>query len=134
MPCDIILVIDVSGSMDDEAPVPTTDPLEKKNRRNGLSILDLTKHAARTIIASLNENDRLGVISFSDNAEIVQQLVPMTSENKMDAWDRINKLKAGGWTNLWHGIREAITLIDGTQRPGSASAIMVLTDGQPNMM
>ena len=131
-PCDIVLVIDVSGSMGEDAPIPTEDPKERK--RNGLTILDLTKHAARTIIGSLNENDRLGVITFSDRAEVILNLTPMTARNKEMAWERVDKLKPQDLTNLWHGIRDAIEMLEGKHRQESVTAIMVLTDGQPNTM
>lgn len=62
--CDIVLVIDVSSSMGNEAPVPG-DTTEK----TGLTILDLTKHAARTIVATLNESDFLGIVTFGSDAK-----------------------------------------------------------------
>lgn len=68
VPCDIVLVIDVSGSMSSEAPVPG-NPGEVKERY-GLSVLDLTKHAANTILETLNENDRLGIVTFASDVQV----------------------------------------------------------------
>jgi len=68
VPCDIVLVIDISGSMGVDAPVPTK-PGEVEER-NGLSVLDLVKHASLTIVESLNENDRLGIVTFSSSAKV----------------------------------------------------------------
>lgn len=132
VPCDIVLVIDVSGSMGCEAPVPAASPSERE--KNGLSVLDLVKHAARTIIETLDHNDRLGIVTFSTVAKVVQQLLPMTPKNKKNTWGRVEKLEVESMTNLWHGILEGIKLFEGDQRSNSAAAIMILTDGMPNHM
>lgn len=104
VPCDIVLVIDVSGSMSAEAPAPSSDPSTRE--RNGLTVLDLTKHAARTILETLDSRDRLGLVTFSTEAKVVQRLVPMTKENKSEVLDKIAALKVDSMTNLWHGILE----------------------------
>jgi Mg-chelatase subunit ChlD len=130
--CDIVLVIDISGSMGCEAPVPSNSPSERE--KNGLSVLDLVKHAARTIIESLNENDRLGLVTFSTDARVVQNLLPMTKKNKEGTWERVEKLQVESMTNLWHGILKGIKLFDDDERTNTAAAVMILTDGMPNHM
>ena len=70
VPCDIVLVIDISSSMSSPAPPPPTADDDEKPEETGLSVLDLTKHAARTIIQTLNEKDRLAVVTFSNFAEV----------------------------------------------------------------
>lgn len=50
-PVDLCCVIDVSGSMDDNAAVPSEQ--DKPLEQTGLSVMDVTKHAMKTIIASL---------------------------------------------------------------------------------
>jgi hypothetical protein len=65
VPCDIVLVIDVSGSMQANAPVPG-----EAGEQTGLSVLDLTKHAARTILETLGPQDRLGIVRFASDARV----------------------------------------------------------------
>ncbi|KAI1325817.1 hypothetical protein F5Y16DRAFT_422499 [Xylariaceae sp. FL0255] len=50
IPCDVVLVIDVSGSMNDAAPSPPTGP-DQELENTGLSILDLVKHSVRSILS-----------------------------------------------------------------------------------
>jgi Mg-chelatase subunit ChlD len=116
--------------MNDEAPVPTQDPTEKE--RNGLTVLDLTKHAALTTLESLDDNDCLGIVTFSDEGKIIQTLLPMTARNKGAARRHIEGLRPGGNTNLWHGILKGMDLFKNLQNLKGVPAIMVLTDGVPN--
>ncbi len=124
VPCDIVLVIDVSESLDSEAPVPGKE-------RDKYTILGLAKHAARVALEDLDDNDRFGLVIFSHFAKIEQELVYMTRKGKKKALKRIDQLCANGSTNLWDGIGTGIKLLNG-QSPNRASGIMVLTDGQPN--
>lgn len=129
VPCDIVLVIDVSGSMAGAAPVPG----EETNESTGLSILDLTKHAARTIIETMNEGDRLGIVTFASKANVVQPLLSMTNENKERSRENVTSMRPIDATNLWHGLLEGIKLFQNVES-SNVPAIMVLTDGMPNHM
>jgi hypothetical protein len=86
-PCDICCVVDTSGSMADRAEIQND-----KNEQYGLSQLDLVKHALKTIINSLQIQDRLSVVSFSDNAEILFQLTSMDDKGKSNALAAVEKL------------------------------------------
>ncbi|KAJ9643331.1 hypothetical protein H2204_002227 [Knufia peltigerae] len=131
--CDIVLVIDVSGSMNEAAPQPDVkDPFESEAA--GLSILDLTKHAARTVLQTLTENDRLAIVTFSHSATIVQNLIPMTREHKRETVKRVTSIRCGGSTNLWAGIRTGLNLFEKTNHVGNFQGLYVLTDGMPNHM
>ncbi|KAL6875263.1 hint domain-containing protein [Trichoderma novae-zelandiae] len=128
--CDIVLVIDVSGSMGAAAPVPG-----EGGEETGLSVLDLTKHAAFTIIETMDERDRLGIVTFETESRVVQWLEPMTDSNKEQARKRVKALKPLKSTNLWHGMLDAIKLFTKEQRRSRrVPAMMVLTDGEPNHM
>ena len=72
VPCDIVLVIDVSGSMGSDAPAPG----DASGEQMGLSVLDLTKHAALTILETLGPQDRMGIVTFASEAQVSSQPKP----------------------------------------------------------
>jgi hypothetical protein len=130
VPCDIVLVIDVSGSMAAAAPVPGTG-LES---HTGLTVLDLVRHAALTIIETLDANDRLGLVTFDAKARVVQPLKPMGIAAKRDTKKKVNALRPLAATNLWDGIKQGLGLFTEAGLSGNVPALMVLTDGMPNCM
>lgn len=69
VPCDLVLSIDISGSMRDEAPAPSK-PGEEADEDTDLRIIDLVKHAARTIVATLDSRDRLGIVTFTNKSKV----------------------------------------------------------------
>ncbi|QRW14740.1 hypothetical protein RhiLY_13739 [Ceratobasidium sp. AG-Ba] len=107
-PLDLCLVIDVSGSMDSEAPIPGE---QNKNETTGLSVLDVVKHATRTIIESMDDNDRVAIVTFSDSSEIVAPLTHMTKGNRSSVWNKVDRLRTKGMTNLWDGLKAGMNLV-----------------------
>ncbi|KAF1986857.1 hypothetical protein K402DRAFT_446363 [Aulographum hederae CBS 113979] len=135
VPVDIVLVIDVSGSMQVSAPMPT----ESGPEDTGLSILDLTKHAARAVIGTLEEGDRVGIIAFSTTAKarglISGNGIIVTGEDsKKSTMERVDRLVPKVSTNLWHGLKEGLKLFENASYSGNVQAMYVLTDGVPNHM
>ena len=63
VPCDIVLVIDVSESMDSEVPVPDKE-------RDGYIILDLIKHVVCVTLKDLDDNDCFDLVIFFDCIKI----------------------------------------------------------------
>lgn len=128
VPCDIALVIDVSGSMGADAPAPGED------ESTGLSVLDLVKHACRTIMSTMTKEDRLAIVTFSNVSDVLQPLTEMTDANKEAAKAKVEAMDLESCTNLWHGLRDGIKLFQNEANTGRVPAIMVLTDGVPNHM
>ena len=121
-PKDVVLVIDVSGSMDDYG-------------RMGLA-----KDAATTIIDTLTVADRVAIIAFSGEATQIgdignaSSLIRATAENKRVLIDAINGLEANGATNFYAAFEKAFGALDNTIRNEATSgcniAVLFLTDGQ----
>jgi Mg-chelatase subunit ChlD len=142
VPSDIVLVIDVSGSMGNEAKTRSVET-------SGLSLLDVVKHGVRTIIKTLGPQDRLAVVSFSNRAQVIFNLTGMDDFGKAEAADKLDLLLPEGMTNLWDGLVTALDLLKNRTTPveaGSSStspgnrssagrnaAVLLLTDGEPNI-
>ncbi|KAH6617178.1 hint-domain-containing protein [Chaetomium tenue] len=135
VPCDLVLSIDISGSMADEAPAPSK-PGEEAGEDTGLRVIDLVKHAARTIVATLDSRDRLGIVTFTTQSKVLQPLMSMTDENKAKTLKNIEDMEPLSSTNMWHGIRDGLGLFSEVEggSTGRVPALLVLTDGMPNHM
>ncbi|GKT60546.1 U-box domain-containing protein [Colletotrichum tofieldiae] len=117
-----------------DAPVPVNTGETRENY--GFSVLDLVKHAARTILETMDDGDRLGIVVFASAAKVVQKLLPMNKKNKVLAEKNIASMEPEDTTNLWHGLLEGIKLFkqDDEAKKARVPAMMVLTDGMPNHM
>lgn len=130
-PADIVCVIDISGSMGVNATIQN-DAGGRED--NNLSILDIVKHAVKTIIATLQPNDRLGLVSYSTKAKKVFDLLPMNAAGRAKAQKDLDTLDADGQTNLWEGLFTGLEILrKSSSSSNRLSTVLLLTDGQPNI-
>jgi len=127
-PVDICLVVDVSGSMGAEATLQNDAGQEAGH---GLSVLDVVKHALKTIIRNLGDHDRLAIVSYANAAEMVLPLTNSRDKNALE--DRLTQLRPEGMTNLWDGLKKALEEMQAKREPGRLQHIMLFTDGLPNI-
>ena len=127
---DIVAVIDVSGSMG--SPASMTD-VDGHNVNNGLSCLDLVKHALKTIIMNLEPKDRLSLVVFDTNAKVVFGLREMTETNKTQSIAQLECQKPGCTTNLWGGLKNGLDIVKRRSDVSRNASICLLTDGIPNV-
>ena len=102
---DVILVLDVSGSMEGDK-------------------LDQAKQAARFILERLGENDRYGIVSFSRGVEVFGEGLERSADAEAGV-DHVDRLIAGGGTNIAGALAAALQLASG-DRP---TTVVFLTDG-----
>ncbi|TLS21380.1 uncharacterized protein PpBr36_10164 [Pyricularia pennisetigena] len=139
-PVDIVLVIDVSNRMQTEAPAPADE--NQVAERFGFTVLDLVKHACVTIVETLRESDRLGIVIFAGTAQVLQ---PLTVQDTSDTGPSAKRLSVtflrglrilsnmSGSTNMWDGVCKGLELFqtgqDGTYR---VPALMLVTNCKPD--
>lgn len=116
LPLDLVLVLDVSGSM------------------AGLKLQQMVD-AAKEVVRSLGPDDRLHLVAFSSSARSAWDgLIPMSAQERLRAAREIDALFDGGGTNIEAGLRrgfEAIDAIDWAREEERFPALVLLTDGQP---
>ena len=100
-PQDICVIVDVSGSMQTEG---TMKNQKGQVERHGLSILDIVKHAVKTIISITESMDRISLVKYSTTASVVFDLNKMDYAGKIYAKNETNNLVVESSTNLWAGI------------------------------
>jgi len=132
IPVDVCCVVDVSGSMSIDAVVQ--DANGKNVEDANLSILDVVKHAVRTIINGLKPTDRLCIVSFCNYITDVLQLTRMDDAGKKKAETAVDGMEAGGTTHLWGGLKAGMDMLRDGATDGRFSACFLLTDGRPNQI
>ena len=102
---DVCCVVDVSGSMGTEVQNGDTES-------QGLSILDIVKHALKSIIHSLTPQDRFSLVAYSSKATLKLDLTIMDDAGKTTAVAEVDNLAAGGQTNLWDGLHTGLEVLN----------------------
>ncbi|KAI8621359.1 hint-domain-containing protein [Chytriomyces sp. MP71] len=131
-PVRIVAVVDLSGSMDDVVSVG--------NESDGLTTLDIVKHAVKTLISALGDGDTLAIVSFSDEAKREMEMSVLQhgddDSGKRRALEVVDAMRTSGSTNIWAGLDEALDVVARSQAGSNLaaiSAIFLFTDGQPNI-
>jgi Ca-activated chloride channel family protein len=116
----VMLVLDVSGSMDARDMQPTR--------------LGAARDAAKQLVSSLPTGAQVGIVAFSDRASMVAPLSP----NASAAQQALDRLTAGGGTAIGDGLNLALDQL--AQRPTDSNSgerapaeVVLLSDGESNM-
>lgn len=126
---EVVCVIDESGSMNGLANIKGTD----ENENNGLTILDIVKHAVKTVIEILGPDDKLSLVGFTTHARTVMSPKYMTIQGKTDAKVRVDGMYAQNSTNIWGGLKMGLDILNQSNDQNSTKVILLLTDGVPNV-
>jgi Ca-activated chloride channel homolog len=108
----VALVIDVSGSMEGE---PIAQVL----------------HSAKRLAEILEDRDRLGIVTFSDGANVVSSLVQL-GRGRRDLIHTIESIRTNGRTNIAGGLAQAALLFP-PREMGERQLVILMSDGAPNV-
>ncbi|MCG8748945.1 gliding motility-associated C-terminal domain-containing protein [Tenacibaculum finnmarkense] len=129
---EVVLLIDVSGSMGDEVDDGT-------GTGNTEQIMEFAKDAAKDFVDELlsptnnpTGNNKVAIVKYASSATILTNL----TSNKTDLDSFINGLNAGGGTNMEDALIKADEVLSppnaqGTFNCGTSRTIILLTDGVP---
>ncbi len=112
-PCNLVFLIDVSGSMQPEDRLP------------------LIKQALRALAKRMNESDRISIVVYASQSRVV---LPSTScEQKAAILEAIDGLEADGSTNGGQGIQTAYRIAAENLIRGGVNRVILCTDGDFNV-
>jgi Mg-chelatase subunit ChlD len=114
---DVVLMLDASGSM------LKTDPGA------------LRYEGAKLLTSFLTEGDRLGIVQFSGDAKVVQELGAFDPKKAEQLIERIRAIPVEGeFTDITEGIKVSSAMLDKAPQANTQRVIVVLSDGkvEPN--
>jgi Mg-chelatase subunit ChlD len=97
---------------------------------NGFSLLDLVRHALKTVIQTLRPQDRLSIITFNNNAQTRIQIQNMSEEGKKLAYACAESISHGGGTNMQKAITYSVLEVLNREDKSRNPSILFFTDGQ----
>lgn len=112
-PASFTFLIDVSGSMQDEAKLP------------------LAVRSLRLLVSQLRDQDRIGIVVYAGASGVV--LRPTQCSYKTQILEALDKLSAGGSTHGSAGIKAAYQLARESFVQGGNNRVILLTDGDFNV-
>ncbi|HVS42083.1 MAG TPA: VWA domain-containing protein, partial [Candidatus Dormibacteraeota bacterium] len=115
-PARVLVIVDTSGSMDDDVP------------GTGHTKIELVKAALTAALGRIGDNDEIGLWTFSDTA---QEEVPIgrVGDQRARLATAVAAMTAGGSTALYATVQSGLDAMTAHADPGHIPAIVVLTDG-----
>lgn len=116
-PVAVMLVIDVSGSMEGTGT-------------SGMKLIKEAQESAKGSLAALDDRDYIGIVTFSEDATLVLAPTPVSEKRKIEtAIDKIvSKMQGTIYTHALDTAGLALKAIDGVNK----KHIIFISDGNPN--
>lgn len=112
-PAHLVFVVDASGSM------------EKADR------MPLVKFALRSLVAKLDPQDRVSLVTFNTHSLIALEAAPASEQKKI--LGAVDSLACSGSTNLLEGLESGYQLAARNFIPGGINRVILCSDGIANI-
>lgn len=133
----------VSASLTlDAAAVPRTDRqpvrhadlaivLDRSGSMTGRKLNDARQAVVR-LIDQMSSRDRLAVILYSNDVQVISPLTPMDDASRQNVKSAVARVTASGGTNLGGGLNAGIQALMQTPADGRQRRVILISDGQAN--
>ncbi len=111
--CNIVFLLDVSGSMHSPDKLP------------------LVKSALKLLLGELKADDRIAVAVYAGSSGLVLDSTPISESTKI--LSALDQLEAGGSTNGGAGIQLAYKVAQANRMEGGVNRVILCTDGDFNV-
>ena len=112
-PCNLVFLLDVSGSMSAPDKLP------------------LLKSSLKTLVDNLDDADRIAIVTYAGASGLVLPSTP--ASERATILESIDRLEAGGSTNGASGIELAYQVARESGSDGSVNRVILATDGDFNV-
>ncbi len=112
-PCNLVFLLDVSGSMNQPNKLP------------------LVKEAMKILLEQLGAKDRVAIVTYAGASGLALPSTP--ADRQRDIREAIDELRPGGTTNGEAGIQLAYDIAKANLIPGGANRVILATDGDFNI-
>jgi len=117
----------MSRTSDAHVPVSLAVVLDHSGSMSGEKI-ESARESILTLLAAMNDDDRLAVVIYDDDANLLQPLAPARVLRRSLA-DRVRRVTADGGTDIPQGLRLGIEAL--REAPaGNATRIILISDGR----
>ncbi len=110
---DLVVVLDRSGSMQGEK-------------------IEAARKAVHQLIQRLTPNDRLALVAYSNDVQLVSPLTKMDEMGRQNLQVAVNRVYADGGTNLGGGLKQGIDLFVQSAEDGRQRKVILISDGLAN--
>lgn len=121
-----------AGTTINRSPLNLAIIIDKSGSMSG-SRLEYAKQAAIFVTERLEAKDRVALIAFDDQIEVLSPSILMVEENKVAIKQKISEIRFGGTTNLGGGWLTGCQQIAEVNAEDSIDRALLLTDGHANV-